>query len=802
VSVGLASGEPPAGKLWVAYCTRRTRVPYGGTTGALLHGECMAAKNGTGTGWWAPAEPSFPEADPSSALGSVLDGITPQGVIMVEWQYTLEYDASRVVLGKPEGDPPAGKVWVAHCLRRLQAETVRSYSYYNDPGFHGPCAAINNGTGWWAYAEDDARYGSPLAGDTPSLILWEAWLYTLQYDSAPLGAIASASDSLDAPFNTTASLQAIIASQQTLMASQQATIAAQQSTIVSLEATTTAAASVQASSCSDQISDVGTTHALPEGMLLVGTNFSRYNVSEDAWSDGMASMFWQRQRFSARVLDGYVYIIGGLASDWASHVLAHSAYHTPDPVRVGVDAFSTDGRPLYQMERIPLAGGPREEFARLPDGWNPAAHASVVADGLLYVLSNPSYDTTSLFVYNGTADVWTLDPHPMVRTYVHGYLKSAVNALSAALVAHGGYLYSIGGCFYGTGGHIAGQLDLADSSTPGCTARSCWEQTSTRSGSPYVERYEPSVGWSSMANMKGLRSDAGAAVLGESIYVCGGYCSYCSAAALATIGYTLPQSTCERYDPAANTWTLVANLPEARSYLLDQLVAYEGHLYTYGTAALWRYSSTSDSWSTLASLPSSLDFTQPVPLLVVAPRELHYAHISQSYGGISGTSGTTSNMFHVQHGTPGSATDTNWWFACSSSAIADYTSNPILRIVWHLDSGPVVDYYRPKCTASSCTSFCDMLHTANTFIWSHDGEHWLVPDDGHGNNFGSSASGWPADVAQVSSREPPYCGQYCGSYFRAGEDRTTLPLWGHAAWGVGCVNANDCGPFDMYLLAP
>lgn len=83
-----------------------------------------------------------------------------------------------------------------------------------------------------------------------------------------------------------------------------------------------------------------------------------------------------------------------------------------------------------------------------------------------------------------------------------------------------------------------------------------------------------------MANMKGLRSDAGAAVLGESIYVCGGYCYACTAAALATIGYTLPQSTCERYDPAANTWTLVANLPEARSYLLDQLVAYEGHLYT------------------------------------------------------------------------------------------------------------------------------------------------------------------------------------------------------------------------------
>ena len=206
VSNGLASGDPPGGKLWVAYCARRTQTRCNSVWGALLHGECMATNNGTG--WWAPGEPSILDGSMSdvpmppcpayysTCVDSVLDGITPDGVRMVEWQYTLEYDASRVVLGKPEGNPPAGKVWVAHCLRRLQAEAVRTYSYWNDPGFHGPCAATNNGSGWWAYNESEAgsvgafestgapRYGSPLDGDAPTKILWHVWLYTLQYEAS------------------------------------------------------------------------------------------------------------------------------------------------------------------------------------------------------------------------------------------------------------------------------------------------------------------------------------------------------------------------------------------------------------------------------------------------------------------------------------------------------------------------------------------------------------------------------------------------------------------------------------------
>ena len=186
VSNGKASGEPPSGKLWVAYCARRTRSRHASVWGSLLHGECMATNNGTG--WFAPAEPStvFDLGAPAiESLGTVLDGTTPDPVHMVEWQYTFEFDAARVVLGKPEGNPPAGKVWVAHCLRRLEAQDVRVYGYYTDAVFHGLCTATNNGTGWWAYDESDARYGSPLDGAAPSKVYWLMWLYTIQYDVAP-----------------------------------------------------------------------------------------------------------------------------------------------------------------------------------------------------------------------------------------------------------------------------------------------------------------------------------------------------------------------------------------------------------------------------------------------------------------------------------------------------------------------------------------------------------------------------------------------------------------------------------------
>lgn len=67
----------------------------------------------------------------------------------------------------------------------------------------------------------------------------------------------------------------------------------------------------------------------------------------------------------------------------------------------------------------------------------------------------------------------------------------------------------------------------------------------------------------------------------------------------------------ERYDPVANTWTLVAPMPEAKSQMgvavLDGLVYVIGGVWG-NRKSVYRYVPASESWTAMAPLKRSLEF--------------------------------------------------------------------------------------------------------------------------------------------------------------------------------------------------
>ena len=205
---------------------------------------------------------------------------------------------------------------------------------------------------------------------------------------------------------------------------------------------------------------LSSTEPLAPGLYVVGNNastnlFRRFDVSTDLWSDAGGSVFWERRRHSVIVLDGYVYIIAGLSLG------------VPVPYGVGSQihfkSASAEVIPArYQVERVPLAGGGLEQVAAPPADMNPAAHSSAVLNGALYVLSSGR----NLFMYNVLTDAWMKDPNLMnyrntISGRDYGYGRLADGAISAALVAHGGYLYALGGPHWGNGQHSpAGNINV------------------------------------------------------------------------------------------------------------------------------------------------------------------------------------------------------------------------------------------------------------------------------------------------------------------------------------------------------
>jgi N-acetylneuraminic acid mutarotase len=106
--------------------------------------------------------------------------------------------------------------------------------------------------------------------------------------------------------------------------------------------------------------------------------------------------------------------------------------------------------------------------------------------------------------------------------------------------------------------------------------------------------------WSEGAKMEVARSETAAAVLDGLIYVPGGLPG--------------PSSVMEAYDPVANSWHKVANMPGGRHHLMT--TAYNGKVYVFGGTNIsgstwipvntsWAYDPTTNKWSTLAPMPES-----------------------------------------------------------------------------------------------------------------------------------------------------------------------------------------------------
>ncbi|MFF4244856.1 carboxypeptidase regulatory-like domain-containing protein [Streptomyces sp. NPDC001822] len=153
-----------------------------------------------------------------------------------------------------------------------------------------------------------------------------------------------------------------------------------------------------------------------------------------------------------------------------------------------------------------------------------------------------------------------------------------VRAVNTVVASYEGRTYSVGGVGNRLGGH-AGPALIAHN---------------------YV--HDPAVGsWTQIADMPALRKDATGAFLNGVLYVVGGL-DYSAGPSPRTA------STTYAYHPASDTWTRVADLPQAVS--LAATAVLDGHLYviggqtsTGGTAASYRYDPAADSWTRIADYP-------------------------------------------------------------------------------------------------------------------------------------------------------------------------------------------------------
>jgi N-acetylneuraminic acid mutarotase len=101
--------------------------------------------------------------------------------------------------------------------------------------------------------------------------------------------------------------------------------------------------------------------------------------------------------------------------------------------------------------------------------------------------------------------------------------------------------------------------------------------------------------WHEAKTMTTPRSENSAAVLGDLIYVPGGFGG---------------EKALEAYDPAADAWTTLKPMPEGRHHLM--VAAHKGLLYVFGGAqaggwqssnTAWAYDPAADTWKTLAAMP-------------------------------------------------------------------------------------------------------------------------------------------------------------------------------------------------------
>ena len=183
---------------------------------------------------------------------------------------------------------------------------------------------------------------------------------------------------------------------------------------------------------------------------------------------------------------------------------------------------------------------------------------------------------------------------PPTHTYGHTYYElygveryspasdtwEAVGRMTVArsrhqLVALGGFLYAIGGIYE--------RVRVAT-----------------------AERYDPATNtWTPIASMASARCDFAAAAMGGFLYVTGGVEG-------PAAGPHVVLKRCERYDPASNTWSSIADMPEPRhGHALaclggSSLYAVGGAGYA-STSPPSRYDVLENTWVVVSLAPGSAE---------------------------------------------------------------------------------------------------------------------------------------------------------------------------------------------------
>lgn len=273
---------------------------------------------------------------------------------------------------------------------------------------------------------------------------------------------------------------------------------------------------------------------------------------QGTWEQG-ATMIMPRSEMPAAVLDGKIYIVGGLvdalaygtqvtnrmevydlAADTWTELAAMPAgrhHHTLAAFEGRLYSFGAEGDTATYI--YDPAADTWSEGAEMPSSRYGAA--AVVLDEYIYVVGGVDRRVPPLLRYNPAADAWTeLAPPGTVRDHV------------AAAVLDG-KIWAIGGR----------DLFTADFSS--------------------TEIYDPATdAWTSGPALTTPRAGFSAAVLDGRIYVIGGEVLAGDAPAVV--------DTMERFDPAGGAWSVVTTLPRALHGV--PMVAYDGALVVLGGSAL------------------------------------------------------------------------------------------------------------------------------------------------------------------------------------------------------------------------
>ena len=274
-------------------------------------------------------------------------------------------------------------------------------------------------------------------------------------------------------------------------------------------------------------------------LVVVGEGWAqRYDASTNTWADLPPPPFSRggvdpvQTCAAAASLSGRVYLAGGYTLNLSSVIFGVKCFDPAAANGAGAWAAVAPMRYARGFARAASLNG----LLYVAGGEDPPTHT----------YGHTYYELYGVERYSPASDTWEAVGRMTVARSRH------------QLVALGGFLYAIGGIYE--------RVRVAT-----------------------AERYDPATNtWTPIASMASARCDFAAAAMGGFLYVTGGV-----EGPLAGPGVVMRR--CERYDPASNTWSRIADLPEPR--YSHALACLDGSLYAMGGQARWRgFASASPQW--------------------------------------------------------------------------------------------------------------------------------------------------------------------------------------------------------------